>query len=510
MSSSPGNQLLREEQTKELIQATVDRLSTVGTWVNRRARFNVDFCKIRQLGVGGEGSVSAMVHKPTGTLYAVKTVKQRYGPAMTPLPHNEVRILSLLMNVGEGKGLDNICKPADDSMWYPCTPEFTTQAIVLEYCELGSLHDYMSNDCWIDADPDSGINETGWRIPHEGLLRHLYTQMLAGLAFLHNGYGTTAFGGPGRPPIGRPPIIHRDLKPENVLVCPAKPGDHPALLTVKLSDFGGAAEVGAFPRARALDDGLYFFTTGYFAPEFLEPGVSRSSANMANDVFSIGATMYFCIYGAAPFVRDPERNVMHLRRRDMRKQTHRGGEALSHDFAICVCNAVTFAQNRKDAMTILERVRRDSPRYKQEFIEWMDEIEGPRIAKEEQEACEREAREAEKWEKLERDAVKVLPLMCFDPLCCDVLLPHTHRCRDAEQCYLANVEGHSHILFALQDTWADIRTHLVTDLDVVPLEEIKRALLFIELKAEAMDLLNGEAEDEDMAEVPDVPEQPWW
>lgn len=98
--------------------------------------------------------------------------------------------------------------------------------------------------------------------PHEGVLRHIYAQLLAGVAFLHHGYGTTAFDRPNKPPKGRDPVIHRDISLRTSLSAL-----HRRASTTRLfkSNFGGAAEVKSSPRTEEDDIELYFFTEGYYA-----------------------------------------------------------------------------------------------------------------------------------------------------------------------------------------------------------------------------------------------------
>ncbi|KAL1635934.1 hypothetical protein SLS58_010039 [Diplodia intermedia] len=510
LSTMPSPPIPPEAQTKALIEAEINRLIESRTRLERRGHFAHNFKPLNKLGSGGEGSVQSMAYG--GSVVAVKTLKQAYKPdnESVPLAHNEVRMLALLMNVGEGAGRDTICRPATDEMWYPCTPDPQRQAILLEFCPLGSLRDYMHEQCLVDADVTRGggrviRHRSSWNVPHEGVLRHVYTQLLEGLAFLHHGYGTTAFGG-GRDkgPLGRKPVVHRDLKPANVLVCPAKPGDHEALVTVKISDFGGAAEVDGH-RSRALDKGLYFFTRGYIAPEFLEDGVSRSAADQANDVFAIGTTMHYCVVGHGPWRKDradghDRPRVFHPR--DLTQLVHRGGAALSDDLVKSVADAVTYKQHRKDALTILETLKRGNAAHRSDFVRWMVEVEGPRIEeqrlRERREAEARERYEAEVREREELETIRqALPTMCMVPDCRNAPLPHTHRCLAPDRCHMANI-AHSHMLVCIYGTWADPRSHLPCELHMAlcPNEEMKRAINHILLKAKGLELLRDSWLDE--------------
>lgn len=99
-------------------------------------------------------------------------------------------------------------------------------------------------------------------------------------------------------------VIHRDVKPSNILLRPASPGaagsvqlealDHPVIPL--LSDFG---------IARALDTpeltnvGRTIGTPAYMAPE--QCAGSRD-VNAQSDIYSLGAVLYRCLVGRAPFL----------------------------------------------------------------------------------------------------------------------------------------------------------------------------------------------------------------
>lgn len=91
-------------------------------------------------------------------------------------------------------------------------------------------------------------------------------------------------------------VLHRDVKPDNVLVSPY---DEP-----QLTDFG---------IARLLDStttvgGTVHATIRYAAPEVLsgQPATERS------DVYGLGATLYACLTGGAPFAEAGEESIVAL------------------------------------------------------------------------------------------------------------------------------------------------------------------------------------------------------
>ncbi len=88
-------------------------------------------------------------------------------------------------------------------------------------------------------------------------------------------------------------IIHRDLKPSNVLVERADDGRwHPVVV-----DFGLAYEQG---RGHSLTEtGALLGTPAYMAPEQARGGAA--GVDQRSDVYSLGATLYQLLGGAAPF-----------------------------------------------------------------------------------------------------------------------------------------------------------------------------------------------------------------
>ena len=83
-------------------------------------------------------------------------------------------------------------------------------------------------------------------------------------------------------------VLHRDVKPSNILLA----GDEP-----KLADFGMAA-----PLEGAGDltvPGTIAGTPAYLAPELLG---GSEKAGTASDIYSVGAVLYSCLTGRAPFV----------------------------------------------------------------------------------------------------------------------------------------------------------------------------------------------------------------
>jgi serine/threonine-protein kinase len=85
-------------------------------------------------------------------------------------------------------------------------------------------------------------------------------------------------------------VVHRDVKPDNIFLS----RDPRGLIVPKLLDFGIAKSCTTSIETRA---GAVLGTPEYMAPEQL----LRAVATPATDVFAMGAVLYRCLYGAAPF-----------------------------------------------------------------------------------------------------------------------------------------------------------------------------------------------------------------
>ncbi|KAJ3282251.1 Serine/threonine-protein kinase ulk3, partial [Borealophlyctis nickersoniae] len=147
--------------------------------------------------------------------------------------------------------------------------------IVMEYCQLGSLKDYIGR-------------RPGKRLSEQEA-RPLLRQLAAGLAFLWS-HG----------------LVHRDLKTANLLLSQSA-NSAPVL---KIADFG-IADYDEERRSKdVLNEGVSLTerigTLLYMAPEVLRDG----SYDARCDLWSVGAIFYEMLVGQPPFASSP--NLDHL------------------------------------------------------------------------------------------------------------------------------------------------------------------------------------------------------
>ena len=89
-------------------------------------------------------------------------------------------------------------------------------------------------------------------------------------------------------------VIHRDLKPSNVLLDADRGG------APRLTDFGIARLLGDPHAQTVTGEGLG--TASYLAPE--QASLQRGLQGPATDVYGLGAVLFHCLTGRAPFVGD--------------------------------------------------------------------------------------------------------------------------------------------------------------------------------------------------------------
>ncbi|GGQ82210.1 protein kinase domain-containing protein [Couchioplanes azureus] len=83
-------------------------------------------------------------------------------------------------------------------------------------------------------------------------------------------------------------LVHRDVKPDNIMIAPDG--------TARLIDFGLATRVADGPEQHVAG------TLTYSAPE--QSGMLHRAVDGRSDLYSLGAVLFECLTGAAPFVTD--------------------------------------------------------------------------------------------------------------------------------------------------------------------------------------------------------------
>jgi eukaryotic-like serine/threonine-protein kinase len=213
------------------------------------AEWNVPgFTGLRALGSGAFGEVVLARHDGSGTLVAIKYLRQELlsDSEFTEAFRSEAAILATVNDPHVVRLYEYIESPQG-------------AAIVMELIDGVSLREILAHQGATTA-------EAALVVLHGSLL---------GLAAAH-----------------RRGVVHRDYKPGNVLVN----GDGDS----KLTDFGIAARAGDSPIPAG--------TLVYAPPEQIE----GSPATPASDVYAATATCYECLVGRPPFTADTAEQLMYL------------------------------------------------------------------------------------------------------------------------------------------------------------------------------------------------------
>lgn len=219
--------------------------------------FDGYYSHYKSLGQGGQGDISLARIRATGRLVVVKRLRLTPNTDLNTVP--ELVILEKVQKLGAHP---NILPFLQIYNTLAAPGECPTSRIILPYLPGGDLNTLKRSFVKMNV-----------KMP-EAFIFHAYKQMVTGFGFLHeNG------------------ISHRDIKPENVMIDPVNFGDPALFPTLKIIDFGIAAETTA-------DHETFDGTPKWSAPE-------APIAGKKADIWAIGAVIHFLATGLATKVDRP-------------------------------------------------------------------------------------------------------------------------------------------------------------------------------------------------------------
>jgi len=242
-------------QTKESKQARISRDSYGNVTVNQ-------YVLLKELGRGSYGKVKLCVNTEDNEFYATKVFRKKQlskrrvgmvkGGALRDAL-NEIELMKTLRHHNIIMLFEVIDDPGEDKLF-----------MIIEYAEGGSVQVGE-----METDP----------IP-EDKARRYFNDAVAGLEYIHSKN-----------------VIHRDIKPENLLLM--KDG------ALKISDFGVALRLSSDENA---NQQLLKKTVG--SPAFLPPELCAAEIpqlyGTAIDIWALGVSLFFFIFGHLPFLGDTE------------------------------------------------------------------------------------------------------------------------------------------------------------------------------------------------------------
>lgn len=145
-------------------------------------------------------------------------------------------------------------------------------ALIMEYCEHGSLEEYVPEHLRSDHEKDQDV-KAGTQ--YLDMVRRFTAELLIALDFLHNSKS----------------VIYRDLKLDNVFVVVDKRNTS----HVKLGDFGFSKVVSDMDKPTSVAGSPYFA-----APEMMamQRKMKRGNTDFSLDVFSLGMVMFCLMHGS--------------------------------------------------------------------------------------------------------------------------------------------------------------------------------------------------------------------
>jgi serine/threonine protein kinase len=212
-------------------------------------RFTIGKYKVlERLGQGGTGSVYLCQHRLMRRVFAVKVLPtaKSEDPSWLERFYREARAVAALDHPNIVRG-------------YDIDQDETLHFLVLEYVDGASLRDIVKRSGPLDPVRAA----------------HYIGQAALGLQHAHEAVG----------------LVHRDISPDHILVDRGG--------TVKIIDLGLARFFRVMEEVFIKKHGEKVLgTPDYLAPE---QAVDFDTVDIRADIYSLGATFYFCLTGSAPF-----------------------------------------------------------------------------------------------------------------------------------------------------------------------------------------------------------------
>ncbi|KAK0414876.1 hypothetical protein QR680_011653 [Steinernema hermaphroditum] len=264
--ATSGKLTINDQMSMAMSPRTVKHCSIVDRQTNEAYVQLNQYRLMQEIGQGSYGIVKLAYSEEDKNLYAMKVLdklkllknfacfrapparKNKPAPAVCKNPlqlvQKEIAILKKLNHPNVVRLIEVLDDPNDNYLY-----------MVFEYVERGSI---------LEIPTDQPLEEDlAWRY---------FRDTLKGLEYLHH-----------------QKIIHRDIKPSNLLL--SETGQ------VKIADFGVSCEF----------EGIDAFLTGtagtpaFMAPEALAEDSAYFYSGRAQDMWSLGATLYCFVYGKVPF-----------------------------------------------------------------------------------------------------------------------------------------------------------------------------------------------------------------
>lgn len=212
---------------------------------------NTVFKQVKEIGQGGFGKVIELMHVPSSTLLAGKSINPELINSKTmELLRKEIDLMRQIVS--------------DYTIHYYGTIIFQKNlTILMEFCNLGSIRDLI---------------DFRNKVLSEAQISIVMSDLLHALSILHDKYK----------------IVHRDIKAANILLS--------ANGYCRVTDFGVSRQFSA----ETVSTSTMIGTPYWMAPEV----INEEKYSYEADVWSAGATAIECAIGAPPYVELPSTRAM--------------------------------------------------------------------------------------------------------------------------------------------------------------------------------------------------------